>query len=176
MACLIERHGPCTLDAGRERGFFASLVLSIVGQQLSTKAAGAIARRVLDSVPNFDAQTLAKTEVEVLRAAGLSSAKAHYVRNLASAVISGTLDLETMPNLSDEDVIESLTSISGIGRWTAEMFLIFSLKRPNILSPGDAALRRAALSLYGIELEEASESWSPFRSIASWYLWRHLDG
>jgi len=176
MARLIERHGRCDLAAPRERDFFSSLVLSVVSQQLSAKAADAIARRLLDTVLRFDAKTLAKTDEVVLRSTGLSGSKVRYLRNLALAVISGSLDLEVLPTLSDEDVAWSLTSVSGIGRWTAEMFLIFSLKRPNILSPGDVALRRAALSLYGIELEEVSENWRPFRSVASWYLWRHLDG
>jgi DNA-3-methyladenine glycosylase II len=176
MAGLIERHGPCALTAARERDFFGSLALSIVSQQLSTKAAAEIARRLLETVPEFDAKMLAKTDDVVLRTAGLSGSKARYVRNLAFAVISGSLDLEVLPKLSDEDVVGSLTSISGIAPWTAQMFLIFSLKRPNVLSPGDGGLRRAALSLYGIELEEVSENWRPFRSVASWYLWRHLDG
>jgi DNA-3-methyladenine glycosylase II len=175
MAELICLHGSCALADGRREDFFGSLALSIVSQQLSTKAADAIARRFLDSVRSLNASTLVRTDETILRSAGLSKAKARYLYNLASAVVSGELDLDTLQSLPDDEVVARLTSVSGIGRWTAQMFLIFSLKRPDVMSPGDAGLRRAARSLYNNELEEVAEVWRPYRSVASWYLWKYLD-
>ena len=117
-----------------------------------------------------------------LRDAGLSWSKVSYFRDLAERVLDGELDLKRLPELSDEEVIEELTAIKGIGRWTAEMFLIFHLGRPDVLSTGDLGIRKGAQLAYGLEempapaeLEQMGEAWRPHRTIACLYLWRSLD-
>lgn len=142
MARLMVAHGRCGL-AERDQQHFRTLANSIMGQQLSAKAA----------------------------------AKIRSVRHLAERVTDGRLDLTMLAELTDEEAIAELTAVSGIGRWTAEMFLIFGLKRPNVLALRDAGLRRAACLLYGDEatLEALGKLWAPYCSVASWYLWRHLD-
>ncbi len=176
MGRLVDIHGRCPLIGPPDRDFFRTLARSIISQQLSSKAAETIARRVLEVVLSFTAESIAKANPANLRAAGLSNSKVRYIQELAGRVVSGALDLECLPDFTDEEVLECLTEVPGIGRWTAEMFLIFALKRPDILSLGDAGLRRSVRILYGAELEDIAETWRPFRSLGSWYLWRHLDG
>ena len=108
----------------------------------------------------------------------VSAAKSRYIVELAQRVTDGRLDFDALLSQTDDAVIDALTELPGIGRWTAEMFLIFSLKRPDVLALGDAGLQRAARDLYGedADLESIGQSWRPYRSVASWYLWRHLDG
>jgi DNA-3-methyladenine glycosylase II len=154
-----------------------------VGQQLSTKAAASIWRRVQES---FGAATptpreLLAADPERLRAAGLSRAKVEYLRDLAERVENGELDLKRIAELPDEDVIAALIEIKGVGRWTAEMFLIFHLGRPDVISTGDLGLRRAVQIAYGLEelpgpteFERIAEPWRPHRTLASLYLWRSL--
>ena len=184
---LIDDGGPIDPDTDR-RGSrpdaYEALIRAIVGQQLSTKAARTIWGRVLDL---FDGKTPAPDEVtavdpERLREAGLSWSKVSYVRDLAEHVSDGELELERLLELPDEDVIEELTAIKGIGRWTAEMFLIFHLGRPDVVSTGDLGIRRAAQLAYGLdempaptELEQMAEKWRPHRTLACLYLWRSLD-
>jgi len=177
MAALIARHGPCTL-AGREFTPFATLATSIIGQQLSLKAADTIERRVLALVPEFTPPNVAQLSPEVLRAAGLSRAKARYILELSQRVADGRLDLDALPEMDDEAVIKALVELPGIGRWTAEMFLIFSLARPDVLSPGDAGLQRAVRNLFGetATLQQIGPRWRPYCSVACWYLWRSLGG
>jgi DNA-3-methyladenine glycosylase II len=129
-----------------------------------------------------DAPTLAGTDPEALRAAGLSRAKSAYLLDLAGRVASGELDLGRLAELADEDVIAALTAIKGIGRWTAEMFLIFHLARPDVISTGDLGIRRAVQIGYGLDelpgpadLERIAEPWRPHRTLACLYLWRSLD-
>ena len=114
---------------------------------------------------------------EALRKAGLSSAKTRYIVELAQRVSDGRLNLETIKEAPDKEVIDTLVALPGIGQWTAEMFLIFGLRRQNVLSLGDAGLQRATRLLFGndAKLAQVSQPWRPFRSVASWYLWRHLD-
>jgi len=120
------------------------------------------------------------TSIETLRGAGLSQAKTRYIRDLATHVSEGRLDFKEIVSLDDELVIEKLVIVTGIGRWTAEMFLLFGLKRLDVLAVGDAGLQRAARNLYGKKrksetlLPRVAEAWRPYRSIASWYLWRSL--
>ena len=173
MAGLIHTHGPCCL-ADREFRPFQSLANSIISQQLSAKAAGTIERRVQAIVPSLTPAGFLAVQPEALRAAGLSSAKARYIIALAQRVSDGRLNLEAMQEAPDADVIAALVDIPGIGQWTAEMFLIFGLRRPDVLSLGDAGLQRAARLLFGddVELDHVGQ---PFRSVASWYLWRTLD-
>jgi len=180
MKRLIARHGHCPI-AEREFQPFHTLANSIISQQLSTKAAATIKVRVgaLVGVP-FQIAKVLSTTPENLRGAGLSAAKARYIRELAAHVNDGRLDFGAIISLDDDAVIERLVIVPGIGRWTAEMFLLFSLKRLDVLAVGDAGLQRAARNLYGNQRKSAAllprvaENWRPYRSIASWYLWRSL--
>lgn len=176
MARLIAQHGPCPL-ADREFLPFQTLANSIISQQLSAKAADTIERRVQAIVPGFMPAGFLAAPPEALRAAGLSSAKVRYIVELAQRVSDGRLNLEAMQQAPDPEVIAALVELPGIGQWTAEMFLIFGLRRPDVLSLGDAGLQRAARLLFGddAKLEHVGQSWRPFCSVASWYLWRHLD-
>ena len=170
--------------AGEEQLFHA-LVRAIVNQQLSGKAAETILRRVEQLVAQggeLTPEQVIATDQEALRGAGLSNAKARYVRGLAEAVLSGELDLQRLPGLSDEEVIEQLTHVKGIGRWTAEMILLFSLRRPNVLSTGDLGIRNAVKRHYGLEavpspdeLRVIAEPWHPYCSTALLLLWHSLD-
>lgn len=176
MARLVTVHGPCPI-ADREFLPFQTLAASIISQQLSAKAADTIERRVLAIVSSFTPAGFLTVPLDALRGAGLSSAKARYILELAQRVNDGWLDFDTLLRQADDDVIAALVELPGIGRWTAEMFLIFGLRRPDVLALGDAGLQRAARLLYGedADLERVGQSWRPYCSVASWYLWRHLD-
>lgn len=180
MAKLIRALGPCPL-AKRKFCPFHTLVVSIVGQQLSAKASATIVRRVSEFAPMpFHHDDFLQVSKTALRKAGLSRAKASYLLELSQRVSKGLLRFKDFKSKGDEDVIEILTVLPGIGRWTAEMFLIFGLKRPDVLSLSDTGLQRAARLLYGANtdtdlLARVGVAWTPYRSVASWYLWRHLD-
>ena len=162
---------------------YGSLLRAIVGQQLSTKAARTIYLRVLDL---FDGQApspeqLLEAREEDLRAAGLSGRKTEYIRDLAAHVLSGELELDRLEELEDEAVIEEIVAVRGLGRWTAEMFLIFHLERPDVLSGGDLGIRKAIQIAYELpempppkRVAEIGEPWRPHRSLASLYLWESL--
>jgi DNA-3-methyladenine glycosylase II len=187
LARVIDELGPLDLEArvrGRPSDAYGALLRAIVGQQLSVKAARTIYERFIGL---FDGRTptpeeLLEIEPDALRAAGLSGAKARYVRSLAEHVISGELELERLDELSDERVTAELVAVKGLGQWTADMFLIFHLGRPDVLPVGDLGVRRAVERLYGFEalpsaaeLEALGERWRPWRSLASLYLWESLD-
>lgn len=176
MAHLIQSFGPSQIV---QRAFepFQTLVNSIIGQQLSSKAADSIKGRVRQYAPGFTPEEFLEVSADQLREAGLSRAKLLYIREVAKRVIDGRLNFSSLQKKSDESVIEELVELRGIGPWTAEMFLIFGLKRANVLSIGDAGLRRAVRALYGesAKLEDFEELWQPYCSVASWYLWRFLD-
>jgi DNA-3-methyladenine glycosylase II len=179
LAALIARVGPLDLPEAREP--FTALARSIVGQQLSMQAASTIWRRLVLGGP-ITPERLATAPEEELRAAGLSRAKVGYVRDLSERVLDGRLDLDALPLLSDDELIAELTQVRGIGRWSAEMFLVFALGRPDVLAVDDVGLQRAAGWLLGLgrnatpkELAEAGEKWRPYRSLASLYLWRSLE-
>jgi DNA-3-methyladenine glycosylase II len=187
LARVIDERGPLDLEArvrGRPSDAYGALLRAIVGQQLSVKAARTIYERFIGL---FDGRTptpeeLLEIEPDALRAAGLSGAKARYVRSLAEHVISGELELERLDELSDERVTAELVAVKGLGQWTADMFLIFHLGRPDVLPVGDLGVRRAVERLYGFEalpsaaeLEALGERWRPWRSLASLYLWESLD-
>jgi DNA-3-methyladenine glycosylase II len=176
MAQLISHHGRCGIIE-REANPFATLVGSIIGQQLSAKAAATIRLRILFIVSEFTPDAFLAASPEELRKAGLSAAKLRCITELSRRSTDGRIDFEAIGEKRNEEIITALIETPGIGRWTAEMFLIFGLKRPNIMSFGDAGLQRAARLLYGKDADLAviSESWSPYRSVASWYLWQHLD-
>ena len=162
---------------------FATLIRAIVNQQLSGKAADTILGRFKNLYKNSFPTPLQilKTSDEKMRGCGLSYSKISYIKGLSQAVNDGSLDLEKLPILSDEEVITELTKLKGIGRWTAEMILIFSLNRPDVFSLGDLGLCTAVSKLYNVDrknlkkIEKISLRWSPHRSIACWYLWRSLD-
>ena len=181
MRRLIARHGPCPL-AEREFQPFHMLANSIISQQLSIHAAAAIKQRLaLLIAPPFSAEGFLRISNEQLRGAGLSQAKSRYILNLAGRVSDGGIRFDQIIAKDDEEVIDTLAECPGIGRWTAEMFLIFGLKRLDVLALGDAGLQRAARILYGKNrksktlLTRVAEPWRPYRSVASWYLWRSLE-
>jgi DNA-3-methyladenine glycosylase II len=174
---LIKQVGPCTLQ--HDPDGFAVLVRSIVAQQISSKAARSISARLQEAIGEIRPKPLLKAKEETLRAAGLSAAKVRAVRDLAEKVHSGAVPLDRLPDLPDEEVIGLLLPVRGIGRWTAEMFLIFSLGRFDVLPVGDFGLREGVRRQYGLEehpakeeLIEMAEPWRPYRSIATWFLWR----
>jgi len=179
---LISRYGIVTRN--RSRPAFYALMAAIVGQQISVKAAAAIMSRLLglfSEGQEVQAETLAEVSFEQLRAVGLSAAKARYLHDLAEKVADGTVDLAALPQLPDEEVITTLCQIKGIGRWTAEMFLIFSLGRIDVLAVDDLGLRTAIQRAYGLnQLPQAAEiralaaPWQPYRTIAMLYLWQYL--
>lgn len=182
---LIERHGACGLG-GRKRDPFQVLATSIISQQLSTKAADSIQARVEQLVGakpgHLKPEQLLAVSTEQLRGAGLSNAKARWLQSLAEATRSGELSFKALAKLDDEAAIAVLDALPGVGRWTAEMFLMVALGRPDIFSLGDLGLRRSVDKLYnrGEKLSEPATlaivaPWGPYRSIASWYLWRLTD-
>jgi DNA-3-methyladenine glycosylase II len=183
---LIDEGGPidpATDRRGSRPDPYEALARAIVGQQLSTKAAASIWGELQDAFGGrtpTPADVLAADE-ETLRGAGLSRAKVGFLRDLAARITGGELDLARLPELNDEDVVAALIEIHGIGRWTAEMFLIFHLGRPDVVSTGDLGIRRAVQIAYGLddlpapaELERIAEPWRPHRTLACLYLWRSL--
>lgn len=182
---LIEARGPCTLGR-RRRDPFHVLCTSIIGQQLSIKAADTIRARVADVVQagsKFTPRDFIAAEHELLRSAGLSEAKCRWLVALAQAVHCDVLNFRELRRMDDEAAIATLDSLPGIGRWTAEMFMIFALDHLDIFSMGDVGLRRSLdrLHNHGKKLDDEStlkitRRWGPYRSVASWYLWRMADG
>ncbi len=183
---LIDRFGPLDVTRwtrGRPRDPYGSLLRSIVGQQLSVHAARAIFGRIvaLGGGSSPTPETLLALGESELRAAGLSAAKVAYVRDLARHVLGGELDLRALRRLEDEAVVERITAVKGLGRWTAEMFLMFHLRRPDVLPVGDLGLRRAVERAYRKRapvaperLRRLAEPWRPYRSTAVLYLWESL--
>jgi len=180
---LMRAHGPCGLAARLHTNPFKALTRAIVGQQLSAKAAATIFSRfegLYDAFPT-PAQVLA-TPDERLRAVGLSSQKLGYLRDLCRRIEAGELPLDVLERMEDEAVIETLTQVKGVGRWTAEMFLIFRLQRPDVLPLGDLGIAKAVQRAYKLRkapspdrLTRIGEAWRPYRSVACWYLWASLN-
>lgn len=163
---------------------FQWLVKAIMYQQLAGTAADAIHDRFMKIYSGTfpTPGRLLRTPVETLRMVGLSGKKTEYIRDLASRVHSGSIDLAALASMGDEQVIEKLTEVKGIGRWTAEMFLIFCLGRPDVLPMGDLGLQRAMQKVYSLralpapeKMEKIAGPWRPYRSVATWYLWKSLD-
>jgi DNA-3-methyladenine glycosylase II len=184
---VMEERGPIdpAIDRrGSRPDPFEAVARAIVGQQLSTKAARSIWRKLLDQ---FGGETptpeaLLRKRATTLRKAGLSNAKVEFLRDLAKRVKDGRLDFDQIKDLSDEDVIAELIVVKGVGRWTAEMFLMFHLAREDVVSVGDLGIRRAVQIEYGMaelpgpeELERIADEWRPRRTLACLYLWRSLD-
>ena len=180
----IERVGPCALPTAprKHASHFRGLVRAIVAQQLSSKAAETIFARVetlAESGGVFSSAKLRALSVSELRAAGLSGMKVSFVHDLATRIETGALDLRALPAMKDDEAIASLTAVKGIGRWTAQMFLMFELARPDIFAVDDLGLKkgmtrllRSRKPLERERMEKVARSWAPHRSIASWYLWR----
>jgi DNA-3-methyladenine glycosylase II len=171
--------------AGRPNDHYGALLRSIVGQQLSTKAARAIFGRLIDRFGGrtpTPAEVLADDPEELRAAAGLSHAKVSFLRSLAEHVLDGSLDLERLDTLPDDEVISELVAVKGIGAWSAHMFLMFHLQRPDVLAVGDLGIRRAMMIRYGLpalpapaEMERIAEPWRPHRTLACLFLWRSLE-
>jgi DNA-3-methyladenine glycosylase II len=187
MAALVERIGPLDRAArrrGRPDDAYASLVRTIVGQQLSTKAARTIYARLVGLFgdnPPTPAELIAADEAD-LRAAGLSRQKITYLRDLAHRVRSGELELDTLRELPDEEVAAKVTAVKGLGQWSADMFLMFHLRRPDVLPVGDLGIRRAVETAYGLpalpdadDLRTLAGPWRPWRTLACLYLWKTLE-
>jgi DNA-3-methyladenine glycosylase II len=180
MRALIEQHGPPTLR--RTRNSFASLGRAIIYQQLSGKAAGTIYQRFLGLYPTMRfprPDELLVTPVERLRSAGLSAAKASSLLDLAAKFRDGTVRPGRFAHLDEEALIDMLTEVRGIGPWSVHMFLIFGLLRPDVLPVGDLGVRRGMQIYFGLDdlpapapMSELAEPWRPYRSVASWYMWR----
>jgi DNA-3-methyladenine glycosylase II len=188
LRALIDEIGVDGLGdprAGRPDDHYGALVRSIVGQQLSTKAARAIYGRLTDRFGGrtpTPAEVLADDPDELRTSAGLSHAKVRYLRSLAEHVLDGSLDLEHLDALPDDEVIAELVAVKGIGEWSSHMFLMFHLARPDILAVGDLGIRRAAMIRYGLpklpttpEIEAIAEPWRPYRTLACRFLWRSLQ-
>jgi DNA-3-methyladenine glycosylase II len=187
MARLVDEHAAAVRrDLTRERAgdAYGALLRSIVGQQLSTKAAASIYGRLIDIFGGHapTPKQLLKADPEKIRSAGLSRPKVAYLRDLAQHVEDGTLELERLPDLPDEEVAAQLTAIKGLGPWTADMFLMFHLRRPDILPVGDLGIRRAVQVEYRMRklpdpkrLEKVARPWRPYRTLACLFLWSSLD-
>jgi DNA-3-methyladenine glycosylase II len=187
MGAIVKAHGPLNEEErsrGRPEDSYGALLRSITGQQLSVKAAATIYGRVTDlyggKTPS-PAELIA-TDPEELRTAGLSYAKAAYLRDLAEKVEDGELDLAALPELPDEEVSAQLIQVKGLGQWTVDMFMMFHLGRPDVLPVGDLGIRNAAKANYNLRklptpdrLRRLARPWRPYRTVACLYLWESLD-
>lgn len=156
---------------------FSALITSVIGQQISTKAAATVTGRLLELVGSFTPEDIERVEVEAIQKCGMSLRKANYIKGIARAAISKEIDFENLYKLSDDQVIKELTTLKGIGEWTAEMLLIHSLERPDVLSYKDLGIRRGIMRLYGLEelskkeFDSYRKRYSPYGTVASIYLW-----
>jgi DNA-3-methyladenine glycosylase II len=187
MRAIIDEVGADGLDdfrSGLPNDSYATLIRAIAGQQLSNSAAAAIYKKLLARYggrPPTPAELLADDPEELRAAAGLSHAKVRYLRSLAEHVLDGSLELDRLDDLPDDEVIAELVAVKGIGLWSAHMFLIIHLRRPDVLPVGDLGIRKAIMSRYGLpalpgpaEITEIGERWRPYRTLASLFLWRSL--
>ena len=184
LGAAIKLIGPCGMAERQRNDHLTALVGAIVSQQLSTRAAATIFARVRALVPG--GEPLSATQINALsdaalRGAGLSGQKVGYLRDLCARIIDGRLQLDELEALPDEAVVERLVAVKGFGRWTAEMFLMFRLHRPDVLPVGDLGIVNAVKRLYRLRKTPApkrllriGEAWRPYRSVASWYLWQTL--
>ena len=184
LSQLIKKFG--ILDYPASQNYFESLVESIIGQQLSGKAADTIYKRFLNLFPKqkFTPDLVLDIEDLTLRNCGMSWAKARSLHDLSHKILSKTVRLNELDQMSDEEVIIHLTAVKGIGRWTAEMKLMFALQRPDILPLDDVGIQNAMARLYGLnrksknfklQITKISNNWKPHRTLACWYLWKNLD-
>jgi DNA-3-methyladenine glycosylase II len=181
LRAIIERVGPCRMEFGEPT--FHSLAEAIVYQQLNGKAAVTIFKRFTDAAGEpVTPQGVLKLSEQQMRAVGLSKQKSSYLRDLAAKTQSGLLNFEKLADMAEADVIEHLTQVKGIGIWTAHMFLMFTMRRPDVLPTGDYGIQVAMKKYYRKrklpkpkDMERIAKVWIPYRSIACWYLWRSLD-
>jgi 3-methyladenine DNA glycosylase/8-oxoguanine DNA glycosylase len=175
LGAAIERIGLIEREVRPDP--FIALVMSIVAQQISNQAAKAVRTRLLSLVGQMTPERIAGTDVADMRKCGVSARKAEYIAGIANAVLRGALDFSVLQEMTDPDIIEQLTSLRGIGVWTAEMFLLFSLCRPDIVSWNDQAIKRGMMNLYGLSeltrerFDSYRKRYSPYGSVASLYLW-----
>jgi len=184
LGAAIKQIGPCGMADRQRKDHLSALCGSIVSQQLSTKAAATIFGRLVALFPDGripDAEAIAAQSDEALRGVGLSKQKVSYLRDLSARIMDGRLQLDELESLPDDTVIERLTAVKGFGRWTAEMFLMFRLHRPDVLPAGDLGIGNAIHRLYRLRKKpdaqrvlKIGEAWRPYRSVASWYLWQTL--
>jgi DNA-3-methyladenine glycosylase II len=184
LGAVIKHIGACGMADRQRKDHLSALCGSIASQQLSTKAAATIFGRFVALFPGGhipDAAAIAAQSDEVLRGVGLSGQKVGYLRDLSARIVDGRLLLDELESLPDEDVIERLTAVKGFGRWTAEMFLMFRLHRPDVLPAGDLGIVTAIQRVYRLRkkpdakrVQKIGEAWRPYRSVASWYLWQTL--
>jgi DNA-3-methyladenine glycosylase II len=179
MAAIIRRHPRVYLEPRGEP--FHTLARAIVGQQISVKAAQSVWNRFAGLVADVHHDNVLKAKVRDLRACGLSARKCEYIQDLAQRFADGHVHIHRWPQMSDDEVIEDLTQVRGIGRWTAEMFLMFNLLRPDVFPLDDLGLRKGIQLAYFkrkpalSSMRRLGERWRPYRSVATWYLWRSLD-
>jgi DNA-3-methyladenine glycosylase II len=181
MRAVIERVGGCRLGMRRPR--YAALVRAVVGQQVSTGAARSMYERLRQAAGGVvSAERVARLGDADLRGAGLSRQKAAYVRDLSERVVEGRLDLRRLGRLDDAAVLEALIEVKGVGVWTAQMFLMFVLHRPDVLPVGDLGIQKGFARVFELRrlpsavwMERAARDWRPYRTVGSWYLWRSLD-
>ena len=180
---IIRQVGSCRLHAFAPRDPFEALCMSIASQQLSTKAASTIFARLVALMPDgVTPAALSALTDEQLRAVGMSRQKIAYFRDLCEKALCGVVPLDSIESLTDDEVIAALTKVKGIGRWSAEMFLMFRLHRPDVLPVDDLGIVNAVKNVYRLRkrptadrIRKIGEAWRPYRSVASWYLWRSLD-
>jgi len=183
LAALIRKHGECGLAKAQRSDHFSALVRAITGQQLSTKAAATIFSRLVALMPDVvTPAAMSSLTDEQMRGVGMSRQKISYFRDLCDKASSGVVPLDALDAMSDEEVIGALTAVKGIGRWSAEMFLMFRLHRPDVLPVDDLGIVNAVKNVYKLRkrptaerIRKLGEAWRPYRSVASWYLWRSLD-
>ncbi|MEZ5942759.1 MAG: DNA-3-methyladenine glycosylase 2 family protein [Planctomycetaceae bacterium] len=182
LAKVIAQVGPMTIKV--QRNHFQTLVASIISQQISTAAARTIRQRLVDHLHpgSIEPQTLLEVSPEQMREFGISKQKANYLRDLTERCHAQQLKLNQLHRKSDEDIISELTQVKGIGRWSAQMFLIFALRRPNVFASGDLGVQNGIREIYGLaerpdaeQLAEIHERWQPFATAGSWYCWRYLE-
>lgn len=184
LAVLIEAHGNCTIAV--HNNYYQELLESIISQQLSVKAAAAILKRTqaLFAGRTPSPEEIIETDTEELRACGNSYNKIKYMKSLAEHCLDGSLELDRLPELSNEELIAELTQVKGIGTWSAHMFMMFSLGRLNVLATGDLGIQNAVGRLYlngqkaspvEVEIVAKENGWAPYETVACWYLWKSLN-
>lgn len=175
MASLIDTHRPPGFAPVEPAKYFDVLVCSIIGQQLSVRAADTIEGRVRELAGKLTPGAFTGHSDEDMRAVGLSFQKISYIRGIEDAFVSGQITPDFLATADDHSIQQSLTALKGVGPWTAEMFMIFGLGRLDVWSPGDLGLRRAVEYYFGELTPTTADRWTPYRSIAAWYLWEHSD-
>lgn len=191
LSPLVSKWGSCAIKIRPQKQYFDDLASSIIGQQLSGKAADAIYNKIKIATKANRAgeskkpsllspESILSVPDETLRNAGLSWAKVKYIKDLSQKVVGGEVNLRKLSKLANEEIISELTKIKGIGRWTVEMFLMFTLARPDVFPLNDLGIKKGTVKLVGKdlskeEMEKFSERWRPFRTVASWYIWRSLE-